>query len=262
VKVHRSVTRVAAAAAAMALGLTASVVGATGASAAVNANVGGPAGFSVSGTGLASNTVFNLTLPNGASCSAGGGTGELYYSFLVPAGTDLTKLTYLDFPPQPDEGTALILPNGTYLPSVSPSNGPPGEINPEYAIGLEMGPLVDTAITSLTLTGTELPIGAALIPTGQTSADYVAGIVCIGPPDAVTDYWSAPLTFTVSNTDPSGFVWTPTAGGAPPPVVPEAPLAVGLPLGAAAVIIGVVVVKRRRRSGSAGGRAESRHASP
>ena len=261
---HRSMTRVASAAAvAVALGLAASLVGATGASAAVNANVGGPAVFSVSGTNLPSNTVFNLTLPNGAACSAGGATGELYYSFLVSAGTDLTQLTYLDFPPQPDEGTGLITPNGHYLPSANQSNGPPGEINPQYGVGLEMAPLADTSITGLTLTGAELPIGAALIPAGQTSADWVAGVVCMAPADEVTDYWSAPLTFTVSSADPSGFVWTPAAGAGPPPIVPESPLAVGLPLGAATVVIAVVFVKRRRESGrraAGGGRQRLRRA--
>jgi hypothetical protein len=249
--VHRSITRVAATTAvAMALGLTTSVVGAAGASPAVNANVGGPAVFSVSGTNLPSNTLFNLTLPHQAACSAEGGTGELYYSFLVPAGTDLTQLTYLNLPPQPDEGTGLITANGDYLPSLNPANGPPGQIDPLYGSALEMAPLVDTAVTELTLTGTELPLGAALIPAGQTSADWVAGVACIAPPDAVTDYWSAPLTFTVSSADPSGFVWTPTAGAEPPPIVPEAPLAVGLPLGAAIVVTACVIVNRRRRSGS------------
>jgi len=124
-------------------------------------------------------------------------------------------LTFQDFIGQADQGTGLTNASG-FLAFVGPSNSPPGLIDPEYATDMEMAPLVDAAIGKLTVTGTQLGTssGSALIATGQTTANYLAGIACFSsstqsPANTVTDFWSVPLTFTTSSTDPSGFVWTP-----------------------------------------------------
>jgi hypothetical protein len=232
---------------ALALGLGGSMLAATTASASPNANVGGNASFSVSGTNLASTTVFNLSLPSGAACSDSGPDGGQYVSFLVPATTDLTSLTFHDFPGQADQGTGLITSSGSYLAQTNADATPAGQIDPDYAFGLEMAPLVNPSDGGLTVSGTELPTGTALIPTGQTSANYEAGIACLDvdtSPVTETDYWSVPLTFTVSQTDTNGFVWTPNPQTAQ---LPESPLAVGLPLGGGLILVGALFINRRRR---------------
>jgi hypothetical protein len=230
----------------VAVALGVSLLAANAASAAPTANAGGPATFSVTGTNLPSATVFNLNLPTGSVCANPGSTGALYASFLVPAGTDLTSLTYKTFPPQADQGTALTFTGtGGFLTLSGPANSPAGQIDPLYATQLAMAPLVSSSVGKLTVSGTELPAGVALIPTGQTSANWEAGIACFDGTNNETNYWSVPLTFTVAANDPSGFVWTPNPGSGP--ALPEAPLAVGLPLGGVLVLAGAVFINRRRR---------------
>jgi len=166
-----------------------------------------------------SGTVFNIALPSGAGCSNPGSAGGNYYSFLVPEGTDLSALTYSTDPPQPDQGTALApaQPTGGYVQNLNAGPAPTNLVSPTYLQGLEMASLVATGRgqDAKTVTGAQLPSGTALIPTGSTSAQYEAGVVCYlanssGTPTE-TDYWSAPVVFTTSSTDPAGFTWAPVA---------------------------------------------------
>jgi hypothetical protein len=230
--------------AALALGIGGALATATAASAAVVAHPG-TASFSVQGTNLASDTLENLNLPTGATCSLAGNAGGAYISFLVPAGTDLTTLTKAHSP-LPDQGTALYDTGGNALPQTNASNTPAGQITPSYAFQLDLGQLTDSNGAGYTVTGTQIPAGTAIIPTGQSSADYLAGVACFGP-SGETDYYSTTITLTVAPNDPHGFtITTPTPSGGP--ILPEAPLAVGLPLGGAAVLLGAAYINRRRRS--------------
>jgi hypothetical protein len=78
------------------------------------------------------------------------------------------------------------------------------------------------------------------------------GIDCAQVPTAggnatVSDYWNTVCTFTASTSDRNGYTYSCTSGGSGN--VPEAPLAIGLPLGGAAVVGGTVVYFHRRRRG-------------
>jgi len=210
----------------------------------------------LTGTNLASSTQFDLHLPANAACSYPGSTGEQFISFLVPEGTNLSALTYSKFPPQADQGTAPLLANSqAFPPETSASNSPAGLITPSYLSDVEWDLLIDDGFT---VQGTQLPTGKALIPTGHNTAQYEVGVACLAGSgngggfavNAITDYWAVPVTFVLNGTngcqDPEAlFCWNP--GGGSGPVVPEAPLAVGLPVGGVAVIGSAIFITRRRR---------------
>ena len=59
---------------------------------------------------------------------------------------------------------------------------------------------------------------------GNTSGVWEGGIACANTNGVVTDYWQTEITFNASGTDPNGFVWSDTAGGAP--AAPAAPTTV------------------------------------
>src|SRR5579862_7999037 len=133
----------------------------------------------ITGTNLPSTTQFDLVLPANAACSENGTHGALYYSFLVPSGTNLGTLTFHTFPPQADQGTALA-GSGGFLAAGTPGLTPSGLISPQYASGLEMAYLIAPGglAVSATASNPVLPSGTALIAQGATSANYVAGIAC------------------------------------------------------------------------------------
>jgi len=197
------------------------LVGWASASSGATVNNDGAAMFSVSGTDLASTALFDLTLPSGAACSTGGGNGTQYVSFLVPASTNLAALTDTANPTADsagvvDQGIALANAGG-FVPFEQADTTPAGQIESgNYFASLEMDGLLKQGVT---VTGAQIPLpNSALIPTGSTTADYEAGVVCFSPTNAETDYWSVPLTFssvavgTGSGEDPNGFVWTPGTG--------------------------------------------------
>lgn len=253
--------------AALSVGLGVSVLSASAAFAASavahpNSVVYDQAGTStqLTGTNLPSALNFDMHLPANSHCTFPGSSGEQYWSFAVPEGTDLTTLTFKNFPPQADQGTSPIHSNGSYPPQSNAQNSPVGGIDATYLLGLQWAQEVSSTGGGLTVQGTQLPAGTALIPTGSNTAQYEVGVACTAgagntggfAANAVTDYWSIPVIFTVSGangcTDPNGFCWTPFAP--PPPNVAEAPLAIGLPLGAAALFAGAVYINRRRRRGT------------
>ena len=254
----------------LALSLGALLFTATAAQAAVNANTteffyqgSTPGSPPVALTGTqASTQVFNIQLPStgfgtggtqGGSCADAGGTGATIDSFLVPEGTNLSALTYPSGNPQPNQGTALA-PAGVngYVAQSSPEASPPGLIATNYLDNLEMATLVATGrgADGYTVQGTQLPgAGAALIPSGQSNAQFEAGVVCFGPSGVETDYFTSPVCFSTSSSDANGFTWLAGACPGSGPVVPEAPLAVGLPVGGAAILGAAVFINRRRRHG-------------
>jgi hypothetical protein len=232
------------------IGLGAAVLTATAAF-AVNQ---GTATISVTGTNLSSTLSFNLAAPNGAVCSTGGGNGTSYRSFLVPynGGTapNLTTLTIASATAGSigivDQGLGMANASG-FLPSAAPSTLPNGQIDNTYGDSITIADLLGAGAT--TGPGTQPPLpGTALVATGQTSALYAAGIVCFNASGVETDEWSIPVQFTISGNDPggNGIVWTPNPGSGPQ--LPEAPLAVGLPIAGATMLAGVIFVTRRRRT--------------
>jgi hypothetical protein len=182
----------------LALSLGALLFTATAAQAAVNANTteffyqgSTPGSPPVALTGTqASTQVFHSQLPStgfgtggtqGGSCADAGGTGATFDSVLVPEGTNLSALTYPSGNPQPNQGTALA-PAGVngYVAQSSPEASPPGLIATNYLDNLEMATLVATGrgADGYTVQGTQLPgAGAALIPSGQSNAQFEAGVV-------------------------------------------------------------------------------------
>ena len=255
---RRSISRVSAAAlGAMGLGLGVSVLAASGAWAS-NLPGGGTATLDqtgtttplATGTQLSSTTAFDVDLPSGAVCSLSGGAGGTYITFLVPAGTNLAALTDTDNSEAEavgvlDQGAALAT-SGGFKPFDGAENTPAGGISSADITDFEMAFLISPS--GLSVSGTQLPLpGTALIPSGQTSANYEAGLACFNNnTNAETDFWAVPVTFTAAASASNGFTWS-IPGSTGPPVVPEAPLAVGLPVGGGLVLAGAVFINRRRR---------------
>jgi hypothetical protein len=253
--------------AALALGLGVTLVTATAASAATA--VGHPNTIAwdvantsnvLSGSNLATSTILDMNPPVGGpnnvtQCSFAGTTGETFVSFLVPENTNLSTLTFTTFAGQADQGTGVPL-SSTAFPSQTPAgNTPPGGIPASYLHSVQFSQLLNLGIT---VQGTQLPGGSALIPTGSNSAQYEAGIACVAgagntggfTANQITDFWAIPVIFTINgqggcvdSTD--GFCFTPVQPS--PPQVAESPLAIGLPIGGAAVFAGAIFINRRRR---------------
>ncbi len=96
---------------------------------------------------------------------------------------------------------------------------------------------------------------SAVLPGGVTTMSWNGGIACAAPPAAggastVTDEWNCVFTFTAvaTSVDANGYQWTYNCGGGAN--VPESPLAVGLPIGGAAVIGGALFYTWRRKGGA------------
>jgi hypothetical protein len=242
---------------ALGLGLGVSVLAAGAAWASSNLPGGGTVTLTQTGTTtplatntqLASTVPFDVDLPSGAACSVTGANGGEYQSFLVPAGATLSQLTITNDSTAEgagvvDQGVALA--NAQGWTSFEPAqNTPAGGIDTANTSDFEMGYEITPA--GLVVSGAQIPLpNPALIPTGQSSANYEAGEVCFNKNgSAETDFWAVPVVLTVSNTDPGGFTWEIPAGSGP--TVAESPLAVGLPLGGGAVLVGAVFINRRRR---------------
>jgi hypothetical protein len=179
----------------------------------------------------ASTKPFTVTLPSGASCSGDTANGGYHvYSYLVHAGTDITTVTFVNFPSQ---GYGFVDNTGTYY---GPANT---AINTGQIIGIpnnfQWAPLVTTA-------GGSLPVSEILY--SGSSGLWEAGLVCANSTGHVVDYWNTEVTFTSSNSDANGFTWAAVPG--PPAQAPEVPLTLILPLVAAGVIGGGIGLKKYR----------------
>jgi hypothetical protein len=177
-----------------------------------------------------STTTFTVNLPAGAACDGDTATGGYHvYSFLVQAGTDITSATFNNFPSQ---GYGFVDNTGTYY---GPANT---AINTGQIISIptnfQWGPLVVSDGGALALSD--------LLYSG-TSGDWDAGLVCANSSGHVADYWTTPVLFTASNSDPNGFTWT----SGPRSSTPEAPVALMLPVIGAAAAVFVLMRKRRQR---------------
>jgi len=217
-------TGMTAAAAALAFG----TFGVFGASAASAATPDGAAALTTSGGTVlpgpnGSRQAFTVTLPPQASCFANSATGGArVQSYLVPAGTDVSTLNWLTGPP----ANLVGLFNGT----------------PSYYGG---------QLTALSGQIIQIPFDLELSAGNNFNAStftpgskWEAGIACTDGTGAVRNFWNVELTMAASTNDPNGFTWTQPNPN--PPVVPEVPLALGLPIGGAAVLAAGVFINRRR----------------
>jgi len=196
------------------------------------ATISNTSGTALTGT-LGSAQAFTVTLPPNTDCS--GDTqhgGYLVYSYLVPAGTSVSTLTFPG--QQPGTGYGLFDSNGYYgAQNTAPTTGQITNVPLDFSWSALSGAIGG---------------GSALYnPSGGagTSATWQAGIACAVGTGAVTDYWVDNVTFTKSTTDANGFTWTSSPG--PGTQSPEVPMAIVLPLGGIALLAGGVALTRRRR---------------
>jgi hypothetical protein len=204
----------------------------------------------------ASTQAFAVSLPPGAACGGDTATdGYQVVSYMVPGSVYPGLLAQIRFAGgDPNQGF------GYFNQGAPGSSTSPGSLLAPQLAAAGTGQIQGDEIAGpfawapdaipgdgLTVTGSlRAPYNTALIPTGQSSQAWESGIACINPSGAITDYWNAEITFSVSGTDPNGFTWTPSTP--PAPFLPEAPVAAALPIGGAVIAIaGVAVVERRRR---------------
>jgi hypothetical protein len=202
-------------------------------------------------------TPFSVKLPPFAGCQ---NPVSPAYSFMVPVGTDVQNLTFTGNPGLPTlavDGAWLSLANGSAWPGASSSGASNGSAYPLPV------PLPNSTFQFDGEWGnnpaTQLPIGpgaSSAFPTwylfdttqGANEGKWLIGVACtvagkVNPPSGPENLWDVEVDFASA---PGGsFTWT-VPGTAP--IVPEAPLAVALPIGGAAVIGAAVFVSRRRRS--------------
>jgi hypothetical protein len=185
---------------------------------------------------LSSGQTFLPTLPANAVCPANSGTnGEKVYSFMVPHGTDPTTLSFTSGLPSNSFTTGsgdtpgFYASNGTYWiqngGTTAPNGAPNSIVQMNWGAAIQAGNLSVADLTS------------------QSTWD--TGIICVkstGAPETV--FWDPPISFSASSSDPNGFSWTANPAGGP--IVPEAPLAIALPIGGL-IVLGVGVVVNRRR---------------
>jgi hypothetical protein len=180
--------RVAALVAALACALTASFAVASTAAWAVGAGraevVNGDTGSPMNSGGSA--TFFGLNLPGGARCP--GDTahqGYHVFTYLLPKDFNLASATYTNLPLQ---GIGLI------------ASG-------EYIGALNTDPLT-AAVRQLPGNFTFARLKPSdLFGPGQSSATWEAGVSCADRYGRTARYWNVEMVFTLSHSDPGGFVW-------------------------------------------------------
>ncbi len=195
------------------------------------ATISNPAGTVPLASG-GSATSFTVVLPANAACTGDTATGGYHvFSYFVPQGTNPTSINFSTS--VPSTGFGLVDNTGSYY----------GAKN--------------TAITTGQITGIPTNFQWAPLVTNSvyavsdlTANSWETGIACADVHGVVSDYWNTQISFTASNSDPNGFVWS--AG--PPAVTPEVPYTLALPVLAVGIIGGAVWFRRRRsplQSGSA-----------
>jgi hypothetical protein len=181
----------------------------------------------------AGTTPFDLNLGTSPAndCSADSATGSTtFYSYMAPQYTNPGTETV--------SGGGVTIGNGIYANAGTGADG--GNHNVAPSTGQVPQVLYSFSKTAIHVTG-------GIIPAGQSSAVYEVGILCWNSSTAaVTDWWNAECTFTGTS---ASYTFSCVPG--PPstnPNLPEAPLAIALPIGGAAAIgAGVFFTVRRRR---------------
>jgi hypothetical protein len=172
---------------------------------------------------------FAVGLPRHAACPG----PSRVFSFLVPAGTDISSVVFTS---HPSIGYGLLdARTKAYYGSVDTVPGT-GRLprRPTFAWAPILG--ADGAGPTL----------ANLLSSGSSGL-WDAGIACVDSTGHVTSSWTVHLMFVASHHDAHGFKWCVVPG--PPTQAPEVPFAVALPL-TGLVVAGGFVGFRRRRSRS------------
>lgn len=200
-----------------------------------------------------SNQAFDLQLPNLAACSKDTANGNyLVQTFYVPANSpsngNLDALTW--------SGSGLISNNPpnyplydtSYNPVVNKATAPTtGQVIglPDFLWG--GSPPIGPNFTGVP----NPPIPGVLSPDPNSDIAEV-GIACATNTRSVDKFWSVKIKFTAAPNDPNGYTWSVVQSG-PPPQTPESPLAIALPLSAAALLgVGVLVLRGRRKANTVG----------
>ncbi len=152
----------------------------------------------------ASTDPFTVALPSGASCDGDTASGGYHvYSYLLPAGTALSSVTFVS---HPSAGLGFFNPSGTYFGPVNTAIGT-GEI-PSLPNNFEWAPIIANNYIPLTGAGGLLYTGSGTTASGV----WEAGIVCANSSGAPVDNWNTEVTFSANATDTNGFVWSAVPG--------------------------------------------------
>jgi hypothetical protein len=187
-------------------GLGVAVAGPASASTLNGIAVISPPGLTTPLTSGASTIPFTVSLPAQAACDGDTATGGYHiYSYLVEKGTNLSTVTFVNFP---SVGFGLVDNTGNYYGPVDTAIGT-GQIV-SIPNNFEWGPLVSgggVTLAQLLYTGT----GAT------ASGIWETGLACANTSGVLADNWNIEITFTASSTDPTGFTWSavPTGSSAP-----------------------------------------------
>jgi hypothetical protein len=135
-------------------------------------------------------TPYALVLPEGAHCP--GDTahkGYRVWSYLVPKGTDMASVSFVNSLPNPGYG---FVAEGEFF----------GARNTAEGTGQVIGLPNDFVFTRLT--------APMVLPHGAQSATWDGGIACSTVHGQMSAYWNVEFVFAASSADPGGFTWTVT----------------------------------------------------
>jgi hypothetical protein len=145
--------------------------------------------------------VFTVALPAQAACSGDTQNGGYHvYSYLVPKGTNVGSLTFVN---SPSAGLGLFDVGGGYYGAANTA-ATTGQVI-SIPNNLTFGILVTNQITT-----------ASALTAGQ----WEAGLVCANTTGNPTDWWNTEVTFTANGADANGFTWAATPGGGVTPTSP------------------------------------------
>jgi hypothetical protein len=209
-------------------------------------------------------TPITISLPTSPSVAGCKNATTPLQGFMVPLGTNVQTLTF--------SGGIPGVPNGQYLPvagtaalAVTGSNSSSNTLN---AAGVFPAPVplsnaafeLDaafgaTSVLGYPVTGTTTNPATPNVLIDSSNANpgkWLIGVACTvngsaNPAGGAENVWDVEVDFTSTPAN-GGASWViPTGSG---PVVPEAPLAIALPIGGVAMFGLAIYVNRRRRSGS------------
>ncbi len=141
-----------------------------------------------------SSTPFTVALPADASCPADTAHhGYHVYSYLVPEGTDLAAVRFVDFP---SEGYGLDA-SGRYYGAVNTA------LRTGQIIGIPNDFEWGTLISS---------VGLSTLVGGSSHGVWEAGIACATTHGVLARSWNTQVTFTANAGDPHGFTWKAVPG--------------------------------------------------